>query len=329
MSKASISKNKNYKNITAILLIGLVGVVATFFGINVIFSVDGGEVKLTLGTTIEYADDKDKVSTVLETADGQVEITDEPATVNFVDSGLIEGCPEDEECGQGAYVYVPTDTYTDFYNYTLGKCIDVDGYYGAQCWDLGAAFWMNYTEDGRTLSTCGTGGAKGAWLCKEQNAGTEFELITDTHSLQAGDWIIFNNGIYGHVGMALGGYNNNYIALLGQNQGGPWCAGGGSATNVINMSLTSFAGAFRPKTYIKPEPTPEPQPTGNYVYQKGDYFSAVLVKLGLSDGKNLWGINGDVNFYNEQLKNQGILEYRDGKYWNNIPIGTEIHLEAR
>lgn len=314
------------KSKIAAAILGIAATIGAILGMNVLFSSDNGELKLQVETKIDYAEDKDAVETILETEDGNIIITDEPETVNFVDSGLIEGCPEDEECGQGAYVYVPTDTYTNFYNYVLGKCIDVDGYYGSQCWDLGAAFWMNYTEDGRTLSTCGTGGAKGAWLCKEQNAGTEFELITDTHSLQAGDWVIFNNGIYGHVGMALGGYNNNYIALLGENQGGPYCAGGGAAANVINMSLTSFAGAFRPKTYVKPAP----KPTSNvYIYKSGDYFSKFLVEQGYSDGSNLWGPNGDVNFYNKQLFDKGILNYYNGKYWNNIPIGTEIVLEAR
>jgi hypothetical protein len=62
--------------------------------------------------------------------------------------------------------------------------------------------------------------------------------------------------------MALGSYNNGYVALLGQNQGGYACDGGGQATNIINISLKDFAGAFRPKTYEKPdpEPTPEPEP---------------------------------------------------------------------
>ena len=97
-----------------------------------------------------------------------------------------------------------------------------------------------------------------AWNCKEYNAGDEFELIYDAKNLQTGDWIIFSSGEYGHVGMAMGSYNNGYISLLGQNQGGTACDGGGAATNIINISLKSFVGAFRPKTYIKPEPKPEP-----------------------------------------------------------------------
>jgi hypothetical protein len=60
--------------------------------------------------------------------------------------------------------------------------------------------------------------------------------------------------------MAMGTYNNGYIALLGENQGGTPCEGGGSAFNIINISLSSFKGAFRPKIYIKPDPSPLPIP---------------------------------------------------------------------
>ena len=277
---------------------------------------------------IEYAETA--IPTIITNADGTTETIDAP-TVESVDSGELqtEKC-EEEECGQGAYVYAPTDTYTNFKNYTLGKCWNVDGAYGAQCWDLGALFWMNYTSNGRTLSTCGTGAASGAWNCKETNAGSEFDLIYNASEVKAGDWIIFGGGQYGHVGMALGGYNNGYVALLGQNQGGSSCAGGGAATNIINISLKNFKGAFRPKTYITPEPTPTPTPTPepttgevSYTYVKGDYFSKVLVQLGYDEGK-LWGEDGSVRYYTNQLIEQGVLDSR-----GNVKIGVPFTLTRR
>lgn len=219
-----------------------------------------------------------QVETILETEDGEIEVLSAP-TVERVENNQVK-CEEGEECGLGKYIYAPTETPWEFKEYTLNKCWDTDEYYGAQCWDLGDLFWQNYT--GRNLSTCGTGGAKGAWLCKEQNAGNEFDLITDKTKLQAGDWIIFNGGQWGHVGMALGGYNNGYIALLGQNQGGASCNGGGQATNIINISLKDFAGAFRPKSYEKPEPTPTPSPlpiTGcnEWDVKEGDTMSGIML----------------------------------------------------
>lgn len=229
-------------------------------------TLDGSDAKIEQSTEdfieeakdvmVEYA--KEAVPTIITNENGDEETIDAP-TVETVDAQSFH-CPEGQECGQGKYVYAPTGTATSFKNYTIGKCWNTDGYYGAQCWDLGDLFWQNYA--GRNLSTCGTGAAKGAWNCRTQNAGSQFDLITNSKDLQLGDWVIFGNGTYGHIGMAMGKYNNGYIALLGQNQGGASCNGGGSSTNIINISLNSFVGAFRPKTYkVEPVPTPKPKPT--------------------------------------------------------------------
>ena len=229
---------------------------------------------IILDYSIELSDES--VETKIETDEGEIEIIEAP-TVESVDSGTSE-CPEGSECGLGKYIYAPTDTATSFKDYTINKCWNTDDYAGSQCWDLGDLFWQNYA--GRNLSTCGTGAAKGTWNCKEQNAGDEFILITDKSKLQLGDWVVFNNGKYGHIGMAMGTYNNGYIALLGQNQGGKACTGGGSSTNIINISLNSFVGAFRPKSYIKPEPVPPLPITGCIKWHvlKGDTMSKIMLE---------------------------------------------------
>lgn len=58
-----------------------------------------------------------------------------------------------------------------------------------------------------------------------------------------------------------------------------------------------------------------------YTYKPGDTFGQVLLNLGLSNGKNLWGPNGDVAYYTKQLNDQGIK--------GNIPIGKTISLLPR
>ena len=58
-----------------------------------------------------------------------------------------------------------------------------------------------------------------------------------------------------------------------------------------------------------------------YTYKPGDTFGQVLMKIGLSDGSNLWGPNGDVEYYRKQLNDQGI--------YGNIPIGKTIRLRRR
>lgn len=173
-------------------------------------------------------------------------------------------CPEGEECGRGAsFPYVDTSSASAFLNATLGGCYNIDGYFDEQCWDYGALFFLNYA--GHTLYTCGSGAAKGTIVdgCWQKNATDKFTMIWDATKLQAGDWVVFNNGQFGHIGMATGTYNNGYITLAGQNQGGGLCPGStmGARVNIINISLKYFAGAFRPNTYIPPEPPTPPEPT--------------------------------------------------------------------
>lgn len=229
---------------------------------------------------IEYA--KTAVPALL--ADGT---TVDVPTVEFIDGGKIE--EPSKEAGMGAYVYAPTTTFEEFKNYTIGKCWDVDGYYGGQCVDLHNLFQMNYTKDGRWLDLCGTGAARGIWQCKEANAGSEYELIYNASDIKTGDWVITGGGTWGHTCEAAGPYNNGYVACLGENQGGSACPSGGAATNIINLSLSTFLGAFRPKTYIQPEPTPVPVPTPSFdeIYvDKGDTMGGIMLER---EGNIEWG----------------------------------------
>lgn len=261
-------------------------------------SLTGGEVVITEGTKefiaeaqeaiIEYA--KTAVPTIIENADGTLSEIDAP-TVDYIDGGpVLEECPKDEECGLGTYIWAPTESYQAFKDYTYGKCWNVDGAYGAQCWDLSSLHSMNYTKDNRVFSTCGTGGAKGMWACKEQNAGTEYDLVYNLADVRTGDILVFGNGIYGHTGIAAGPAQNGYIALLGQNQGGSACPGGGAATNIINMSTATFLGAFHPKTYTEPEPTPSPANVcESWNVQQGDTMSSIMLNCeGYVDWSNIY-----------------------------------------
>ena len=58
-----------------------------------------------------------------------------------------------------------------------------------------------------------------------------------------------------------------------------------------------------------------------YTYKKGDTFSDVLKTLGLTTNNGLWGSDGDVAYYTQQLRDQGIR--------GNIPVGTTIRLKRR
>jgi len=166
--------------------------------------------------TIKLSDEH--VPGLIDNGAGEVIEDDNIPTVDLVDSNQLL----DEEglnFGQGEWHDISTPEA--YKNSVLGKCIDLDGKWGSQCVDGFADF--NYQYTGRWLSTCGTGSAKGLWDCSETNAGDDYQLITNPTELQTGDWIVFDGGKYGHVGMAMGTYNNGYITLLGENQGGEPC----------------------------------------------------------------------------------------------------------
>lgn len=266
-------------NPKAIITFVISVVVALIAGGGIGFNIapnEEGDIILETEYTIELSDEQ--VPALVENANGDIEAVLAP-TVEQIDSK--QSIDEEKlNFGQGAVHDISSPE--SYKNSVLGQCIDMDGVYGGQCVDLYADF--NYSYTGRWLSTCGTGAAYGLWDCREQNAGEDYELITDPTQLQPGDWAIFGGGQYGHVGMVLGYYNNGYIALLGENQGGAKCNGGGAAANIINMSLKTFRGAFRPKMYIKPEPAPEAPvqipATGctEWKVKQGDTMSKIMLE---------------------------------------------------
>lgn len=286
------------------------------------------------GVDVKLTPSSESVPAVIEGDQGElIEIEGIP-TYEEIDGGQFMDISEMD--GQGEYHDQGwSETYNvtspeAFKNDTLNKCIYANNYYGAQCVSLARVFWWSYAD--RDVSTCGTGMAKGMMNCAEQNAGSDFLIYWEDakHNIQAGDWLVFNGGEFGHVGMALGPVVNNYVTLLGENQGGMYCEKGGSATNIVNINTKNLIGYYRPTAYVKPEPKPEPEPeptpishTTTYSYKKGDYFSKVLVTLGLDEG-HLWGEDGTVKYYTEQLIEQDMLDIN-----GNVKIGIPFTLTRR
>lgn len=76
-----------------------------------------------------------------------------------------------------------------------------------------------------------------------------------------------------------------------------------------------------------PEPTPTPPTPAKkvkYVYKQGDTFGQVICDLGLKTSHGLWGPDGDVAYYTQQLIDQGALD-KNG----NVIVGREIVLTPR
>lgn len=251
-------------------------------------------------------------------------------TVEEVDGGMFE----DKDTGisattvDGEYTdlgwseWYPTATPEAFKDATIGRCIYANNYWGAQCVSLARVYWWSYAD--RDVSTCGTGMAKGMMNCWEENAGNDFETYWGIAGVQAGDWIIWGTGQYGHVAMALGPQSGNYVTILGENQGGRPCEGGGEATNIINLNVNGVIGYYRPKIYIKPEPTPpapepEPEPVIDtckvWEVKKGDTMGKIMKTC---RGEIKWGAEMDAyasHWYSVKFKKT--LTVFDG--WNNYP----------
>ena len=161
------------------------------------------------------------------------------------------------EGGVGQNYSVPIGSYVQFKNAVIGRGFNIDNSYGWQCWDGTALLWQ---QIGRSLLT-GNGLAIGCWdLKRNENAGGDFNLITDVNALKEGDVVVIRPN---HIGF-FDGWNGGYMRILGQNQGGqPTLTQNGYTTgafNITNISKGSFAGAFRFKRWIVTPPAPAPTP---------------------------------------------------------------------
>ena len=71
-------------------------------------------------------------------------------------------------------------------------------------------------------------------------------------------------------------------------------------------------------------PTEDANEVITYTYKPGDTFGQVLLNLGLSDGTNLWGRGGDVEYYTQQLRDQNMLDFN-----GNVKLGIPFKLRRR
>ena len=184
---------------------------------------------------------------------------------------------------------------------------DTDGGRGWQCSKYTAYLATGRREYSATHPDYGPVNGKdiAAWLVK--NYGFKYISTPVPGAIGSAGF----NTQYGHTAMYLGGNtvnDANYKPLA-------------VATHLDTISnyVWVVPGDYNPQ----PTPTPTPTPTGevSYTYKKGDTFGQVVKNLGLETSAGLWGANGDVRFYTNQLHKQGI--------YGNIPIGRTIYLTSR
>ena len=107
------------------------------------------------------------------------------------------------------------DSPQAFYDATIGKSINTDGYYGAQCWDY---FDFFCAQQGVTCSRyCALTGYAGDLYKLRYKYGYEkfFDFFYPKNA-KRGDWYFSDH----HVAMVWDVYDDGTALLLGQNQGG-------------------------------------------------------------------------------------------------------------
>lgn len=195
-----------------------------------------------------------------------------------------------------------------------------DGTWFGQCtryaWYLGSGIKMNYAPhpdygpcDGKAMVDYLIN--KLGWVrCSKQN----------------GAIFAYSAGAYGHTGMVVDADKN----IVNDANWSPLQV----STHYLNLDAVGAVYAC-PKSMLeaeKPKPAPvSTNPTStlqtapsnevSYTYKSGDTFGQVILNLGLQTNHGLWGEDGDVAFYTNQLHEQGI--------YGNIPVGTTIKLRRR
>lgn len=175
---------------------------------------------------------------------------------------------------------VAHQTYEAFRNAVLNRYFDLDGYYGAQCWD-GVQLLYTQSDINQNLITQHNlnpslkGYVKTCWInttCRQTNGSGHFIQIANKTDIKRGDIIVFDTlagwyGVTGHIAFADENYRTsgqtNKINLLGQNQGVGSNPYTGKAFNIWEGMLDgAFLGAFRYTEWEGDTPSPTPTPTG-------------------------------------------------------------------
>lgn len=132
-------------------------------------------------------------------------------------------------------------SYSEFYNMVLGRAYDIDGYYGAQCWD-GYAKYAQYL--GQPICHCTTSGyVKDIWNNRRSNGILNYN--SEVNILKQGDIVVFKESSatpLSHIAIFHGDIDGTYGYFLGQNQGGA-----NGAFNLVRLPYSAtFDTAFRP-----------------------------------------------------------------------------------
>jgi hypothetical protein len=158
-------------------------------------------------------------------------------------------------------------SYADFKSKVINRAYDIDGYYGAQCWD-GYAQYCKYL--GVPYASCSaTGYVKDIWTQRASNGVLNY--FDEVSVLQPGDVQVFKEVAgwtpLSHIAIFDSDIDGVYGWFLGQNQGGS-----NGAFNLVKLPYSAtYATGFRPKAFTTTNTTTSSTIWDfNAVIKKGD-----------------------------------------------------------
>lgn len=93
---------------------------------------------------------------------------------------------------------------------------------------------------------------------------------------------------------------------------------------VTSEELDEYYKNKKPKEGVKEKTKENPEDYIEFTYNPGDTFGQKILDLGIATNNGLWGDNGDVAYYTQQLIDGG---YLDGN--GNVKLGVPIRLKKR
>lgn len=188
----------------------------------------------------------------------------------------------------------------EYYLSVNGKKIDMDGYYGGQCWDLYAHYMKTL---GYKYANCTTTGyVKDIWNNRKTNGMLDSCIEVSVNAMQDGDIAVWGNCDAcpkSHIAIFRKDNGNGTGIFLGQNQSGQY-------VDQKSFIYTGIIGVFRPKCYVVKNTCP---------FKKSGTVEAIETNIRVRTAPSL--SKGDTGLRyqpGERLIYNDVVE-ADGWYW--------------
>lgn len=211
----------------------------------------------------------------------------------------------------------------------LGKSIDIDGWYGAQCWDF-VAYVMQHYYGGKAIHCGLTGYVKDIANQRKTNGILNFcKDIGLKATLQPGDICVWGNCTAcpdSHIAIYDHDNGQDAVYFLGQNQGA-------RKVTVARIPVTGIIGVFRPNTIAgegegAAKKTAKPQTVLNQIpanfHKENATFTVTVDKIKIRQAPSLAGKDTGLTYDKGMSVNYDGYVIREGYVWISW-IGSSTH----